>query len=152
MYHCEFSEKDKKFVAHARFHAPDAIIRKRMGILWYKILGYPHGEITRLSGASHGAVTATINSYRQGGLDKVNQRNPYRPKSQLQDYRKLPVAHFKEHPPATLKQAAFEIEKLTGIRRTPSSVRTFIMSIGMYRRKVGMVPSKADPDGSSGSQ
>jgi len=146
MYHCEFSEKDKGLVARARFHAPDAAIRKRMGILWYKILGYPHGEIARLSGASHSTVTATINSYRQGGLDKVNQRNPYRPQSQLQDYRKLLVAHFTEHPPASLKQAAFEIEKLTGVARTPSSVRTFIISIGMYRRKVGMVPSKSDPD------
>lgn len=39
-----------------------------------------------------------------------------------------------------------KIEELTGIKRSEPQVRKFLGSIGMKRRKVGMVPSKADLD------
>ena len=39
-----------------------------------------------------------------------------------------------------------KIEELTGIRRSENRVREFLKRIGMRRRKVGMIPAKADPD------
>lgn len=146
MYHCNFSEKDKKIIRHARIYDPNPAIRKRMGILWYKVLGYPHYEIARLSEVCNTTVTATLRRYQEGGIEKIRQRNPYRPQSELQEYRAILVTHFSDHPPASLNQAATEIERLTGLKRSPSSVRTFLVAIGMYRRKVGMVPGKADQD------
>ena len=38
-----------------------------------------------------------------------------------------------------------KIEELTGIRRSENRVREFLKRIGMKRRKVGMIPAKADP-------
>lgn len=146
MYDCELSEKDKEAIDHARIRDPSPAIRKRMGILWYKSLGYPHHEIARLSSVCDNTVTSTIRRYQQGGLDLVRQRRPHRPQSELQDHRYLCKKHFACNPPSTLKEAASEIEKLTGIKRSISSVRTFLISMGIYRRKVGMVPGKADPD------
>lgn len=55
-------------------------------------------------------------------------------------------AHFREHPPATVKEAQAEIERLTGIRRSENQVRTFMHRVGLRCRKVGMVPAKADPE------
>jgi transposase len=146
VYNCEFSAQDRKIIENARLCDPSPVIRKRMSILWYKLLGYPHYEIARLSSASGNTITATIRSYQDGGLDKVMKRRPYRPQSELQDHRHLLKNHFSTRPPGSLKDAASEIEKLTGIKRSLGSVRTFLLSIGMYRRKVGMVPGKADPD------
>ena len=54
--------------------------------------------------------------------------------------------YFRKHPPATIKEAAAIIEQLTGVRRSPTQVRNFLKSIGMRLLKVGVVPSKADPD------
>ncbi len=146
MYNCEFSEQDKKAIRHARIYDPAPSIRKRMNILWYKSLGYPHHEIATLSGACDNTITSTIRRYQQGGLDEVRQRQPYRPQSELQEHRHILTKHFASNPPATLKQASSEIENLTGIKRSLGSVRTFLIAIGLYRRKVGMVPGKGDPD------
>jgi transposase len=55
-------------------------------------------------------------------------------------------AYFREHPPASIKESVHEIEQFTGIKRSPTQVNQFIQSIGMSRRKVGMIPSKADVD------
>jgi hypothetical protein len=38
------------------------------------------------------------------------------------------------------------VERLTGIRRSENRVRIYLKSIGMKRRKVGMIPAKADPE------
>ena len=56
------------------------------------------------------------------------------------------AAHFLEHPPATVKQAADEIEKLTGIRRGETQVRQFLHALGLRPRKIGMIPAKADAE------
>ena len=52
--------------------------------------------------------------------------------------------YFKDHPPATIKEAMDVIEKITGLKRSEKSIRKFLNKIGLRRRKVGMVPSKAD--------
>ena len=38
------------------------------------------------------------------------------------------------------------IERLTGIKRSPSAVGRFLSSLGMRRRKVGTIPSRGDPE------
>jgi transposase len=146
MYHCEFSEQDKEIIKHAVIYDESPMIRKRMAILWYKILGYQHYEIAQVTGASLNTITTTIRRYIQGGLVEVRKRRPYRPQGELEEYRNILAEHFANHPPTSLKHAALEIEKLTGIQRSLSSVRSFLHSLGMRRRKVGMVPGKADPD------
>ena len=55
-------------------------------------------------------------------------------------------AHFREHPPMSINAAIAAIEKLTGIRRSPTQVRIFLKRLGMKRLKVGVFPAKADPD------
>ena len=37
-----------------------------------------------------------------------------------------------------------KIEELTGLKRSETQVRKFLNSIGIKRRKVGTIPSKAD--------
>ena len=54
--------------------------------------------------------------------------------------------YFRKHPPATVKEAMAKIEELTNIKRSPERVRVFLKNLGLSPRKVGMIPSKADPD------
>ncbi len=146
MYHCQFSEQDLAEIDRGRFHDPVPLIRKRMSILWFKSLDYPHHDIANLSSTSPNTVTTTIRRYQQGGLARVRERNPYRPESQLYDHYDQLMRHFTQHPPGTIKQAVADIQRLTGLKRSLSSVRTFLISLGIDRRKVGMIPAKADPD------
>ena len=49
-----------------------------------------------------------------------------RAQSELCNHATSLEAHFKEHPPATIKKAQHEIEALTGIKRSPTQVRNFL--------------------------
>jgi len=54
--------------------------------------------------------------------------------------------YFRQNPVASLSEAVAKIEELTGIRRSRTQVSVFLKKLGMRYRKVGSVPSGADPD------
>ena len=89
-------------------------------------------------------LTSYLRDYQNGGIEALKPIKFYRPKSDLDAHREMLEAHFLEHPPATTKAAMATIEKLTGIRRSPRRIQEFFKRVGMKRRKVGMIPAKAD--------
>jgi transposase len=65
----------------------------------------------------------------------------------LDEHRDEIKAVFEEQSPKSINEAIERIEKLTGIRRSPTQVREFLKEkLGMKRLKVGQVPAKADPE------
>jgi transposase len=76
----------------------------------------------------------------------LKELNYYRPQSELSQHTTTIKAYFREHPPASVKEAMAKIEELTGIKRSENRVREYLKSIGMKPRKVGTIPAKADPD------
>lgn len=135
MLHCQFTIDEVKEIQHQRYYHSDPLIRKRMTILWHKHNGLSHREIAKLSGAAPNTVTATIRTYLDKGLAGVQERKFYCPTSQLDPYRSRLIAHFSAHPPRTLKEAAAEIEQITGLSFTLSHVRTYLLSLGLSRKK-----------------
>jgi len=77
-------------------------------------------------------------------LESLKEVKLYRPTSALQAHRGTLEGYFREHPPATTKEAMAKIEELTGIRRSPERTRHYLNSLGMACRQVGMVPAKVD--------
>ncbi|MFZ2070857.1 MAG: transposase [Halobacteriota archaeon] len=65
---------------------------------------------------------------------------------EMSQHRTTIEEYFREHPPASVKEAMAKIEELTGIKRSENRVREFLKSIRMAPRKVGMIPAKADPE------
>jgi hypothetical protein len=51
--------------------------------------------------------------------------------------------YFRENPPRNTNEARDAIEKLTGIKRSPTQVRKFMKKLGLRCLKVGFVPGKA---------
>jgi transposase len=92
-------------------------------------------QIAELSDAAPNTVTATIRTYREKGLQGVQDRTFHCPPSQLDPYRSQLVAHFSVHPPRTLKEAAAEIERLTGLAFSLAHVRNVLLSLGLSRKK-----------------
>ena len=136
MYHCQFSIEDQHQIRHQRYHHPDPIVRKRMTILWYKHRGLPHGQIAELSDAAPNTVTATLRTYREKGLTGVQDRIFHAPPSQIDPYRAQLIAQFSAHPPRTLKEAAAEIERLTGVAFSLAHVRNILLALGLSRKKL----------------
>jgi len=68
----------------------------------------------------------------------------HQPVSELDEHIETLKAEFEARPPATINEA---VERLTGIRRSPTQVRAFLtQKLGMKRLKVGQIPAKADPE------
>ena len=91
-------------------------------------------------------MTEYLNEYQAGGIERLKEIHFYQPQSELANHRQTLEDYFKTHPPATMKEAMDKIEKLTGLKRSQTQVKKFLSKLGFKRRKVGMVPSKADPD------
>jgi transposase len=117
-----------------------------MDVLWLKSQGLAHKDICRLAGVSANTLREYFRMYQSGGVQALTVFNFYAPTSELEEHRHRLQAYFHEHPPATLNEAAAKIEELTGIKRSPSAVGNFLRSLGMAPRRVGTIPSKADPE------
>ena len=82
-----------------------------MEALWLKSQGEPHNKIAQLTGISINVVTQYIKEYKAGGIEKLKELNFYRPESKLRDHKQTIEDYFREHPPATIKEAMSGIEK-----------------------------------------
>ena len=144
MIKLEFSEAEAEALNYERYHHPHPRVQRKMEALWLKSRGVRHQEICRLPGIGSTTLTSYLRAYQTGGLEALKEVQFYRPQSALQAYRGTLEAYFREHPPATAKEAMAKIEQLTGVRRRPDRVRHFLKGLGMDCRKVAMVPAKAD--------
>ncbi|MEW6620991.1 MAG: polysaccharide deacetylase family protein [bacterium] len=64
-----------------------------------------------------------------------------RPESLLDQHISTIEAYFREHPPATIKEAMEVLNKRTGIKRSEVRIGVFLKRAELKCRKVGMVPS-----------
>ena len=146
MIKIDFSPEEREELDYERYHHPHPHVRRKMEALWLKSQGLKHQEICRLASISKGTLCRYLKDYQQGGLEKLKALNFHKPESELVAYTSTIEAYFRQHPPATLKEAMAKIEELTGIKRSEPQVEKFLKSIGMKCRKIGMVPAKADPE------
>jgi hypothetical protein len=77
---------------------------------------------------------------------KIKKINLYRPKSELESRRERIKKYLEKNPPATINEAVYRREELTGIKRIPTQVSKFLKSMLIKCLKVGSLPSKADRD------
>ena len=55
--------------------------------------------------------------------------------------------YFEKHPATSIAEGSDAIEKITGIKRSPTQVREFLLRTGLRCLKVGYVPGKSvDPE------
>jgi transposase len=146
MTRLDFVEAEKQAFYYQRFHHPHPFVQRKMETLWLKSQGLPHHEIARLAGITENTVRAYLHEYQEGGLEALMTVSFHHPTSELAAHQSTIEEYFREHPPATSKEAAARIEELTGIRRSPTQVRAFLRSIGMRFRKVASIPAKVDPE------
>jgi transposase len=146
MIRIEFSEQDLEDIGQLRYNHPHPRVRRRMEVLWLKSQGLAHKDICRLAGISSNTLRDYLRMFQSGGIKRVTELNFRAPQSDLEQYRAGLASYFREHPPATLNEAAAKIRELTGIERSPSAVGRFLHSLGMAPRRVGTIPSKADPE------
>lgn len=139
-----FTPAEVEALQHERYHHPHPRVQRKMDALYLKSQGYGHQEIARLLDISPTTLRSYLRQYQGGGIESLKQLNFYKPQSALAPFTASLEEYFRTHPVATAQQARAVIEKVTGIKRSPSQVRRYLHAIGVQRRKVGVVPAKAD--------
>jgi transposase len=147
MIKIDFSEKEIDKLYELAMNHPDSFIRKKFLVLYLKARGLSHKQIAAITRVTDDTVTNYLKEYVEGGVERVLQKRFYQPKSQLDPFVEEIKEMFKKHPPHSAKEAAHRIKEKTGIHLSVSACRDFLKKrLGMRVRRVGMVPSKADPD------
>jgi transposase len=139
----EFTPDQIDALEYERYHHPHPKVQRRMEALYLKSHDFQHQEILRLCRISETTLTAYLKAYKEGGIEKLKELGYCGKPNELMEHETTLEAYFKEHPPRTSAEAQDAIERLTGIKRSPTQVRSFLKGLGLRCRKVGFVPGKA---------
>ena len=144
MIRIDFTPEQIDALHHERFHHPHPRVQRKMEAVYLKSQGLPHQEICRLARITENTLRAYLRQYQEGGIERLKRLDFAKPRSELAEHRATLEDHFRKNPPRSTAQAAADIARLTGIRRGPTQVRRFLRGMGLERRKLGMIPAKAD--------
>ena len=122
----EFTPEILKELNYQRYHHLVPLVQRRMEALWLKAHQLPHGQIAVLVDVTENTIRDYFELYQAGGVEKLKEIHYYQPESELKEHIVSLEAYFREHPPATIKQAQHEVEIITGIKRSESQVREFL--------------------------
>jgi len=122
----EFTPEIKKALNYERYHHPAPLVQRRMEVLWLKSHGLPHEQIATLAGICENTMREYFQLYEEGGLEKLKELNYYSPVSELSEHISSLETYFREHPPATIKEAQQKIKEITGIERSETQIREFL--------------------------
>jgi transposase len=146
MLRANYTDEEKSLFQQLRYSYPDERIMRRFEILWLHACGKFAPEIAIIVQQDGDTVRKVIRNFQKGGLELVTTIDSNHPTSDLEKHRTSIIEEFTQRPPASAKEAAARIEKLTGIKRSEQRIRVFMKNIGMKFRKVAAIPAKADLD------
>src|SRR6266480_4055523 len=144
MIRLSFSEEEVKELDYQRYHHPHPRVQKKMEVLLLKARGLSTEQIAHCVGICQNTVRSYLREYESGGMEELKQVRFRQPESELQAHKSTLEAHFQEHPPTSIAQAAKEIEQLTGIKRSEVQVGIFIKKMGLKRLKTYAIPAKCN--------
>jgi len=140
------SDADIDALRHERYHHLHPRVQQKAEAILMKSQGFKHKDICKFMGISLNTFREYLREYQEGGIERIKEVRFHKPKSQLDNHIDTLENYFREHPVSSVKEAMDKIEDLTGLHRSENRVREFLKRIGMKKRKVGMIPAKADPE------
>lgn len=144
MISLSFSSSEVDALRQQRFNHPHPFVQKKMEALLLKSYGLPHEQIASIVGVCENTLRSYFEDYETGGIERLKEINFYRPTSNLLEFKGTLDSYFRKNPPASVKEARYRIEQMTGLKRGITQIRHFIQQMGLKRRKSGTIPAKAD--------
>ena len=146
MLKSNLSAADVDALRYWRFQPPDPRVQVRLAALYWRSQGMAHGDILRRCGLSKASFHGSLTVYIAGGIEPLKPIDHDRPQRELARSRPLRDAYVRAPPPATVAEAAAQLQERTGSARKPTPVRQLLTARGMTPRHVGMLPANADVD------
>lgn len=112
----DFTEEEIEQLYRQFMEYPSGAAKKKLHVVYLKVLGLPHQEIAHIARVNGDSVTRYLQAYIKGGVTALCASQYYCSASALLPHRESLKIHFQAHPPHTVAQASHSIEKLTGIK------------------------------------
>jgi transposase len=132
--------EEQRVVNEERTSHPNPRIREKMLVVWLLHNGMTRQKAAEIVGVGRATVQRYVAAFREGGLNGLRQWNPNRPVSEMAAYRELIRESFEKQPVSTVAEAGERIFQLTGLRRGPTQVRTFLRDLGLKWQRVRAIP------------
>lgn len=143
MLRINFTQEEVDKLHYERYHHPHPLVQKKMEVLYLKSQGIKHKDICNLCKISKTTLTKYIKQYQLGGVEELKKLEYKGQPSELNQYTDILKEHFEKNPASSVAEASDVIERLTGVKRSPTQVREFLKRIGLRCLKVGYVPGKS---------
>lgn len=142
MIKINFSKEDIKFLKYERYHNENHKTQEKMEALYLKSKGLEHNEICKICDITRATLVKYLKVYVAKGLDGLKETKYKGQRSELSKHIIEIKEYFKNNPPSSTVEAQAKIQKITGIKRSPTQIRLFLKKLGMSCRKLGVVPGK----------
>lgn len=144
MIQLTFSAMEIEALETERYTHPHPKVQRKMEALYLKSLKVEHQLICEICRIKEPTLVRYLRAYEKEGIDGLKRLGYAGQPSKMRDHKDSLKEYFRKHPPATSAEAQNAIEKLTGVRRSPTQVREFLHRLGMKHRKTGFVPGPSD--------
>jgi transposase len=125
----KLDEEEQRIAHEDRASHPSLLVRNKMLTIWLLHCGVTRQKAAEIVGLSRATVQRYVDAYAKGGLDWLRHSNVPKPVSALAAFRDIIRASFEKAPVCTIAEACDRIEKLTGIRRSPTPGRLHLKSL-----------------------
>src|SRR5271168_3264515 len=132
--------EEQRIVNEERTSHPNLQVRDKMWTIWLLHCGLTRQKAAEIVGVSRATVQRYVDAYSKGGLDGLRHSNVQKPESELAAFRDIIRASFEKAPACTIAEACDRIEKLTGLRRSPTQVRKFLNDMGLKWQRIRAIP------------
>ena len=103
-------------------------------------------QIAQCAGCHRNILPVWRDKYLYEGLSSLYENHYRQPESILEQYNEIIFAHLDQHPVQSINQAVSVIEELTGIKRSPTQIRQFLLRHHYKWRQMGQIPGKVNTD------
>ena len=136
----QLTEDERRVVNEERTSHPNLQVRNKMLTIWLLHCGVTRQKAADIVGVSRATVQRYVEAYCKGGLDGLRHSSVQKAVSELAAFRDIIRASFEEAPVCTIAEACDRIEKLTGLRRSPTQVRKFLKDMGLKWQRIRAIP------------
>lgn len=143
MLRIDFAEEDIKKLHYERYHYPHPLVQRKMEVIYLKSQGLAHKDIRILCQISKMTLTKYIRQYQEGGVEGLKKLEYKGRTSELNQHSEQIEEYLRKYPPSKVAEASDAIERITGIKRSPTQIREFMKRIGLRCLKIGHVPGKS---------
>jgi len=142
MLNINISDSDVEMLKDKRYNHPHPRVQQKMEVLLLKKYGIKDALICQITNICGNTLREYLKQYQNGGIERLEEVNFYKPGSELNKYSGTIEQYFTENPPTSILQASAKIEEVTGIKRSETQTRKFLKSLNFRYLKSCSVPAK----------